>query len=299
MLKKNIVANYIGQFYNIIIGIVMVPFYLEYLGAEAYGLVGFFALVQSWMALLDMGFSPTLSREVAKIKSNSNNVEKLQFKNLLHSLEFLFIVISIFLSANIVYFNDWIAQNWLHVTILDIHSVAYCISLMGMIIGLRFITTLYNSGILGAEAQVWLNGTNIVLNTVRFVGVLAVLHFINNDIELFFEYQFLIGILTFFVFIFKFYKIVDIGQFKIYFSYKAIKPIMPFAMGIAYTGGIWVFLPNWINYFYPIFYHFKTMDTSPLLLWFLMLFYNFQHLLGKHFNLEWLVYCIKAKKLRC
>lgn len=65
MLKKNIIANYFGQFYIIIIGIVMVPFYLKYLGAEAYGLVGFFALMQSWMMLLDMGISPTLGREVA------------------------------------------------------------------------------------------------------------------------------------------------------------------------------------------------------------------------------------------
>lgn len=241
-LRKNIIANYIGQFYNIIIGIVMVPFYLEYLGAEAYGLVGFFALMQSWMALLDMGLSPTLSREVAKIKSNSNDVEKLQFKNMLHSLEFVFIVISIVLSVSIVFFSDWIAQSWLHVGNLNVHSVAYCISLMGVIVGLRFLTTLYNSGIAGAEAQVWLNGANIVLNTLRFVAVLAVLHFIDKDIELFFEYQVMIGILTFFIFIFKFYKLLDIGKFTIYFSYQNIKPIIPFAMGIAYTGGIWIFL---------------------------------------------------------
>ncbi len=242
MLKKNIIANYIGQFYNIIIGIAMVPFYLQYLGAEAYGLVGFFALMQSWMALLDMGLSPMLSREVAKIKSNSNDVEKLQFKNLLHSLEFMFIIISIILSVSIVFFSDWIAQSWLHVGNLNVQSVAYCISLMGVIIGLRFITTLYNSGISGAEAQVWLNGVNITLNTLRFVGVLAVLHFIDNDIELFFKYQVMIGVLTFFIFIFKFYKLLDIGKFTIYFSYQNIKPIIPFAMGIAYTGGIWIFL---------------------------------------------------------
>ena len=72
MLKKNIIANYIGQFYLIVIGIIMLPFYLEYLGAEAYGLVGFFALMQSWMVLLDMGISPTLSREVARVRGNSN-----------------------------------------------------------------------------------------------------------------------------------------------------------------------------------------------------------------------------------
>lgn len=220
----------------------MVPFYLQYLGAESYGLVGFFALMQSWMALLDMGLSPTLSREVAKIKSNSNDIEKQLFKNLLHSLEFVFIVISIVLSVSIVLFSDWIAQSWLHVGNLNVQSVAYCISLMGVIVGLRFLTTLYNSGISGAEAQVWLNGANITLNTLRFVGVLIVLHFIDNDIKLFFEYQVIIGILTFFIFIFKFYKLLDIGKFTIYFSYENLKPIIPFAMGIAYTSGIWVFL---------------------------------------------------------
>ena len=64
-IKRNSIANYIGQSYTILIGIVITPLYLQYLGAEAYGLVGFFALMQAWMSLLDMGLSPTLGRQVA------------------------------------------------------------------------------------------------------------------------------------------------------------------------------------------------------------------------------------------
>lgn len=241
-LKKNIIANYLGQFYSIIIGIAMTPFYLDYLGAEAYGLVGFFALMASWMALLDMGLSPTLSREVSKVKSSNDNIEKQHFKLLLHSLEFVFIGISVILSLLIILGSQWIATSWLQSNTLGTQSIAYCISLMGLTIGLRFITTLYNSGIAGAEAQVWLNGANIALNTLRFVGVIGVLHFIDNDIELFFEYQLMIGVLAFLIFIFKFYKLLDIGKFRLYFSYQSIKPNIPFAMSIAYAGGIWVFL---------------------------------------------------------
>ena len=51
-LKKNTIANYIGQFYTMFIGIFMLPFYLEYLGAEAYGLVGFFTMLSAWMMSL-------------------------------------------------------------------------------------------------------------------------------------------------------------------------------------------------------------------------------------------------------
>ena len=46
-LKKNIFANYLSQIYAAVIGVVMLPFYIRYMGAEAYGLVGFFALLQA------------------------------------------------------------------------------------------------------------------------------------------------------------------------------------------------------------------------------------------------------------
>ena len=242
MFRRNIIANYLGQFYLIIIGIVMVPFYLQYLGAEAYGLVGFFVLMQSWMALLNMGLSPTISREVAKVKSLTDPLKHLEFKNLLHSLEFIFIVISFIVAFFIVFYSDFISQNWLKVESLDIGVVSYCISLMGIMIGIRFILSLYNSGVIGTEEQVWLNKANIIISTLRFVGVLLVFYFISTEVKYFFEYQLFITLLEFFVFSTKFYKIMNIGKFKLYFSYAVVKPILPFAMGIAYTGAIWIFL---------------------------------------------------------
>jgi O-antigen/teichoic acid export membrane protein len=35
-IKKNAIANYIGQFYSVVIAIIILPLYLRYLGAEAY-----------------------------------------------------------------------------------------------------------------------------------------------------------------------------------------------------------------------------------------------------------------------
>ena len=39
-------------------GLVFVPVYIKYLGIESYGLIGFFASLQAWFALLDMGMTP-------------------------------------------------------------------------------------------------------------------------------------------------------------------------------------------------------------------------------------------------
>ena len=54
-----------GQGWTAIMGIIFIPFYIKYLGIELYGLVGFFAILQAWFLLIDMGIVPTLSREMA------------------------------------------------------------------------------------------------------------------------------------------------------------------------------------------------------------------------------------------
>ena len=56
-------------------GLIFVPVYIKYLGIESYGLIGFFASMQAWFALLDMGMTPTLGREIARFTGGSRTVE--------------------------------------------------------------------------------------------------------------------------------------------------------------------------------------------------------------------------------
>ena len=45
----------------------MLPMYIKYMGAEAYGLVGFFSMLQAWFNLLDLRLTPTIGRETARL----------------------------------------------------------------------------------------------------------------------------------------------------------------------------------------------------------------------------------------
>ncbi len=49
-LRLNILASYASQIYLIVISIAILPIYMKYMGAEAYGLVGFFAMLQGLFA---------------------------------------------------------------------------------------------------------------------------------------------------------------------------------------------------------------------------------------------------------
>ena len=63
-LKKNIIANYLGQGWRVLLGLVFIPLYIKHLGVEAYGLIGVFAILQAWLGLLDMGLKSALGRKI-------------------------------------------------------------------------------------------------------------------------------------------------------------------------------------------------------------------------------------------
>ena len=69
-LRRNIFASSASQAYVAGVGIVALPFYLRLLGAEAYGLAGFFAMLQAWFLLLDIGLTPTMARETARFRGH-------------------------------------------------------------------------------------------------------------------------------------------------------------------------------------------------------------------------------------
>ena len=236
-LKKNVIANYIGQFYSIFIGVFLLPFYLQYLGAEAYGLVGFFTMFASWMMLLDAGLSPTLSREAARLKDKEGGLREL--KVLIRSIETLFLIVSLIIVITMFYSSDFIAKSWLDIKELSFDVVIDCIKLMGIMFVLRWFVGLYQGAVIGFEQQVWLNIYKVIINTLKFVGAFLLIKYVTNDIFHFFLYQLIVGLIEFFVIRYKVYSLLPKTNF-IFPTLVPLKQIAPFALGIAYTAGIWV-----------------------------------------------------------
>ncbi|EAT13138.1 polysaccharide biosynthesis domain protein [Oceanobacter sp. RED65] len=226
-----------------LIGIVVTPLYLQHLGAEAYGLVGFFALMQAWMNLLDMGLGPTLGRQAAYARGQVEGFET--FKRLLKSFEVIFFVLAVIIVFAIYILSDWIAISWIKSESIAIETLVYCVVLMGVMIGLRWFSGLYRSGINGLEDQVWLNVANIILTSLKFLGALCLLAFISQDIRHFFEYQVLIGLIELAAFSIRFYSILPVTKTRtplVAFYWSVVKDVAPFAVGIAYTAGTWVLI---------------------------------------------------------
>jgi O-antigen/teichoic acid export membrane protein len=97
VLKHNLIANYLGQGWVAIMGLAFIPFYIKYLGIESYGLIGFFALLQAWLSLLDIGMTPTLEREMARLTGLAHSAQLI--RDLLRSIEVIAFAIAILIAS--------------------------------------------------------------------------------------------------------------------------------------------------------------------------------------------------------
>ncbi|MEY3788327.1 MAG: hypothetical protein RIQ94_623 [Pseudomonadota bacterium] len=241
-LKKNILANYASQIYVTLIGIVIVPLYIKYMGAEAYGLVGFFAMLQAWFNLLDMGLTPTMARETARFRGGATDA--LSYRRLVRALEGIFVIVALIGGDIMFSASTYIAHNWLQVSHLPINEIQIAIELIAVIIALRWMGGLYRGVISGSEHLVWLGGYNASIATLRFVGVLCVLEFIGTTPTLFFSYQLGIAVLELIMLLLKAYRllpVVPIGN-RVAWSWTPLKPVLKFSLSIAFTSSVWVFV---------------------------------------------------------
>lgn len=239
-LKKNIFANYVSQIYVTVIGIVMVPLYLKYMGAEAYGLVGFFSMLQAWFNLLDMGLTPTMARETARFRGGA--LDAITFRRLVRVLEGIFFAIALLGGGILLLLSGQIATHWLTAKQLPISEVQRSIQLMAIAISLRWMSGLYRGQITGSERLVWLSGYNTAIATMRFVGVLTVLIFIDATPTAFFSYQLCVALIELtglMIMSNRLLPSIPDGE-RVAWSWAPLKPVLKFSMAIAFTSSVWV-----------------------------------------------------------
>ena len=62
-LHHNLIANYIAAIVNVVMPVVMLPFYLKVLGIEQWGVIAIAFLSQSLLTIIDSGLSQAFTRE--------------------------------------------------------------------------------------------------------------------------------------------------------------------------------------------------------------------------------------------
>lgn len=229
-LKQNVVANYAGQGWRALAGILFIPLYIDILGMESYALVGIFGMLGAWLSLLDVGMSPTLNREMARFHAGAHTPQSIH--NLLHSLELVCGGVA-FLAGLLVWFGaGYLATRWLKVEKLPVPVVVQALSIISLVLSLRFLEGLYRSALYGLQQQVWFNAASVVLETLRHGGVVLVLLWISPSIQAFFVWQLALSFLSLFLFRLRVHQQLPKPPSRACFSVEELRQVWKFAGGM-------------------------------------------------------------------
>jgi len=230
-LNINLIANYLGQFWVTFIGIIFIPIYLDILGPEAIGLIGFFGLLTVWFSLLDMGLTPVVARQMSSFSGGGINL--FQIKSILRAVEFVFIFIAILITTSVYIGSDWLSDTFVNnAESLSTLTIQKSIALMGVVIGLRFIENIYRSSLIGLDRHVTFNVINSILATLRAFGAVFVLKFYEQSVVTYFWWQCLISFTMVLCLFFATYANLSGNTNKVTFKISSLYEVKDFAGGM-------------------------------------------------------------------
>jgi len=177
MIKRNILANAVGQACSAALSIIAVPLYIHYLGVEAYGLVAFFASLQAILSVLDLGLGTTANREVARRQAGGEKATAI--RDLIRTLEAVYAGIGVLIAVLIILASRWIITNWISSAQTPLDTLHLAVIVFAISLGVRWPVSLYTGVLLGAERQVALNAAVIALSVVRTGGAILVIALIS------------------------------------------------------------------------------------------------------------------------
>jgi O-antigen/teichoic acid export membrane protein len=192
-VRRNIAANYAGNVWGTLLSLALIPVYVRLLGAEAYGLIGVFTLVQAVLSLLDLGLGTTFNRELARLSVAEDRPG--QLRALVRSVELVYWAVGAVIMGALLALAAPLASSWLRAEALPVATVYDAARLMAIAMLFQWPVVLYTGGLQGLQRHVRLNVITGAAVTVRGVGAVAVLLLVSPTIHAFFTWQVIASLL--------------------------------------------------------------------------------------------------------
>lgn len=187
MLKRNILANFVGNIWVALMGVAFVPVYIKYLGVEAYGLIGLSAVIIATLTFLDLGLSPMLSREMARYRGGNQSADSIC--SLLRVVELYTWSIGLLGVVALWFIAPWLATSWIRSESLSPDTVTHALRILALVVVFRLLEGVYRGVLIGLQEQVRVNVLAAGAATLRAVGAIAVLAWWSPSLHAFIWWQ--------------------------------------------------------------------------------------------------------------
>jgi O-antigen/teichoic acid export membrane protein len=190
-LQHNLIANFAGQGWTALMALAFVPLYIRFLGIEAYGLIGFYAMLQAAFQILDLGLSQTMNREMARYSALPEKAG--EARDFVRTLEVGYWSIGIILGITVLIASPFIAGHWIKPGSIPVKTIQHAVMIMGVVTALQWPLSFYEGGLMGLQHQVLLNGIKISITTLGICGSVLILWKVSPTINAYFTWQIIVN----------------------------------------------------------------------------------------------------------
>lgn len=146
---RNVRFNFVGSAFIALSLVISIPFYIRFLGSEAFGLLGVLYTLTALTASIDFGLSSTLTRELARYSECAHS--RSTWALTLRSLEWLIWLIALCGLLFSLFYLPKVSNQWLRNSHLSADIVSQCMMWIGACASLQIVINFYGAGLIGLQ----------------------------------------------------------------------------------------------------------------------------------------------------
>lgn len=172
-VRRALAVSMLARGWAALIGLMVVPVYVRFLGIEAYGVVGFFTSIQALITFFDLGLGATLIRELSRLAGNREQLPYV--RDLTCTFETTYFLVAGMICLGLFFLAPPIAHHWLQVDALPPEEISRALALGAFTLALQWPAGLYGSGLAGLQRQTQLGMATALFATLRAALTLGAL----------------------------------------------------------------------------------------------------------------------------
>ncbi len=173
-IRKNIIANYMGAITVAAAPILALPWYLNTLGAQQFGLIGFIIMLQAMLGLIDAGMSQAMVREIS-MRLGLGDAGQRKTAEFLFGFERVYWLFALFAALLAALFSGLIGSHWLNLGDLPVSLGEQAVLGAAVLFAVQFSGSIYRSMLVGSQKQTSLNVIISVFAILRHLGAVLLM----------------------------------------------------------------------------------------------------------------------------
>ena len=231
MMLRNLVANYFGDLWLMLLQFALIPICLHAMGAEAFGMVALHTTLTALAGLTNLGITPALNRETSRLTGLADGPPRI--KSFVFSVGAFYLVLSAVTAAVALFLLVGPLVRWVNPVTITTALAQQVVTLMFIQIGLQLLVNFLISVLQGLQLHVRVNAILSAAMTLRLGGAALILLFWQPTLIAFFSWMIFATVIQLFVLSFAAYLALPPGQLRLGFSH--LQSIWRYASGMTLT----------------------------------------------------------------